>query len=289
MSDDTSIESRDNPTRGLRQRATLPLIIVAALFIIVPFLTWYGTWFGRDLSDTKITEYLSDEKNPRHIQHALAQIAERLDKKDAGARRWYPQIITLSHSNLAEIRSNSAWVMGKDNQSQEFRAALQRLLGDTEPIVQRNAATALVAFGDARGRNVLRSMLQPYLLTSPVDGQVESVLKLGTTVKVGMMLSRIKTADNHVVELRSPLAGEIESVAVTVGATVKMGDAMLFIAPDSNSVWEALRALYFVGEADDLVLVDKYANGVDKMPDQIKEQAALTAKAIQSRSGKSPQ
>jgi pyruvate/2-oxoglutarate dehydrogenase complex dihydrolipoamide acyltransferase (E2) component len=130
-------------------------------------------------------------------------------------------------------------------------------------------------------------MLQPYLLTSPVDGQLESVLKQGTTVKVGMMLSRIKTADNQVAEIRAPLAGEIESVAVTVGTTIKIGDAMLFIAPDSSSVWEALRALYFVGEADDIVLVAKYANGFDKMPDQIKEQAALTAKAIQSRSGKS--
>ena len=41
-----------------RRRASLPLIIVAALFIIVPFLTWYGTWFGRGLSDQDIASYL---------------------------------------------------------------------------------------------------------------------------------------------------------------------------------------------------------------------------------------
>jgi hypothetical protein len=277
----------DNSLRGLRQRTTIPLIIVAALFIIVPFLTWYGTWFGRDLSDDKVTEYLSDENNPRHVQHALAQVAERLEKKDANVRRWYPQIVALSNSSLAELRSNAAWVMGKDSQAPEFRVALQRLVGDVEPIVQRNAATALVAFGDNSGRSVLRAMLQPYSLTSPVDGQVDSVLKEGAPVKVGMMLARMKAADNHALEIRSPLPGDIERVVVSAGANLKAGDTMLFIAPDSNTVWEALRALYFVGDREDLPLVERYAQGVDKMPEQIKQQAALTAKAIQNRFDKS--
>jgi hypothetical protein len=48
---------------------------------IVPFLTWYGTWFGRALSDEKIAEYLADEKNPRHIQHALTQIEARMEER----------------------------------------------------------------------------------------------------------------------------------------------------------------------------------------------------------------
>ncbi len=38
-----------------RRPSNVWLIIVAALFIIVPFLTWYGTWFGRDISDEEIT------------------------------------------------------------------------------------------------------------------------------------------------------------------------------------------------------------------------------------------
>lgn len=270
-------------TRGLRQRVSWPLVIVAALFVIVPFMTWYGTWFGRDLSDEKITEYLSDEKNPRHVQHALAQVAERLEKKDANARRWYPQIIVLSNSSLAELRSNAAWVMGKDSHAQEFRVALQRLVGDSEPIVQRNAATALAAFADNSGRSVLRSMLQPYALASPLDGKLESVLGQGVRTKVGMMLARIKTNDDRTQEVRSPLPGEIERVVVSINANLKAGDAMLYIAPDSATVWEALRALYLVGERDDLPLVERYAQGVDKMPEQIREQAVLTAKAIQNR------
>src|SRR2546429_714189 len=57
------------------------LIIIAALFIIVPFLTWYLTWFGRALSDEDVATYLADEKNPRHLQHALSQVAERIEDR----------------------------------------------------------------------------------------------------------------------------------------------------------------------------------------------------------------
>src|SRR6184192_797220 len=65
-----------------RRPSNIWLIIVAALFIIVPFLTWYGTWFGRNLSDEEIATYLADEKNPRHIQHALSRAEERIERGD---------------------------------------------------------------------------------------------------------------------------------------------------------------------------------------------------------------
>ena len=286
MPSNNSSEPLNRPPVGLRQRATFPLIIVAAIFIIVPFFAWYGTWFGRDLSDDKITEYLSDEKNSRHIQHALAQIAERIEKKDTGTRRWYPQVVALSNSSLTELRSDTAWVMGKDNQSQEFHTALQRLVADREPIVQRNAATALVAFGDNGGLAVLRSMLRPYSFTAPSNGKVKSVLREGLPVKVGMMLARMEQNDEQVIELRSPLPGEIQKVISPVETNVKAGDTLILIAPDSATVWEALRALYFVGEREDLSVIEPYTQGVAKMTDEIKQQAALTFKAIQNRSEK---
>src|SRR5438105_12383817 len=96
-----------------RQRSTWPLIIVAALFIIVPFLTWYLTWFGRALSDEKITEYLVDEKHPRNIQHALAQIEARMEKGDQSVKKFYPRIVELAKSPVAEVRKTVAWVMGQ--------------------------------------------------------------------------------------------------------------------------------------------------------------------------------
>src|SRR5438270_5965521 len=82
-----------------RRPSNIWLIIVAALFIIVPFLTWYGTWFGRDLSDEDIAKYLVDEQNPRHIQHALLQVEEKIERGDESAKKFYPQIVSSSKSS----------------------------------------------------------------------------------------------------------------------------------------------------------------------------------------------
>jgi hypothetical protein len=91
-----------------RRRSTWPLIILAALFIIVPFLTWYTTWFGRDLTDAEIAQYLADEKNPRHIQHALSQIEARIEKGDPNVKKFYPQIVNASKSSTDKIRKTAA-------------------------------------------------------------------------------------------------------------------------------------------------------------------------------------
>src|SRR2546421_11690781 len=94
-----------------RRRVSWPLVILAGLFIIVPFLTWYGTWFGRDLSDEDIAKYLVDEQNPRHIQHALLQVEEKIERGDPNAKKFYPQIVAAAKSSHAEIRKTAAWVM----------------------------------------------------------------------------------------------------------------------------------------------------------------------------------
>src|SRR5215469_14883013 len=73
------------------------LLVVALLFVIVPFLSWYGTWFGRPLSDNQIEQYLHDSEKPRHIQQALEQIVGRIDRKDLNAKRWYPEVAELAH------------------------------------------------------------------------------------------------------------------------------------------------------------------------------------------------
>ena len=62
-----------------RRRASWPLILLAALFIIVPFLTWYGTWFGRSLSDDDIEKYIHDDRSVRRVQTALSQIEDRME------------------------------------------------------------------------------------------------------------------------------------------------------------------------------------------------------------------
>ncbi len=125
-----------------------PILFLAILFVAATFLAWYFSWFGRELSDADISKYLADEKKPRHVQHALLQIQQRIERGDASAKNWYPQLITLSGNPETEFRLTVAWLMGFDNQSQEFHEALLKLVRDQEPIVRRNAALALVRFDD---------------------------------------------------------------------------------------------------------------------------------------------
>src|SRR5437764_9155022 len=174
------------------------LIIVACLFIIVPFLTWYLTWFGRGLSDDDIAKYLVDESNPRHMQHALLQVEERIEHDNGTANKFYPQIVAASKSSVPEVRKTAAWVMGQDNKSEEFHRALIDLLKDAEPLVRRNAALQLVRFGDSSGRPELRAMLGAFEAKSPTSGSVVSLLARGATIKSGGLLARIRDASGNV-------------------------------------------------------------------------------------------
>lgn len=290
MADDRSNGSSPNAPATVaampaqRRRVSLPLVILAILFVVVPFLTWYLTWFGRSLSDEDIGKYLTEEKNVRHVQQALTQIEERIEKGDSGVTRWYPQIVALTNSPVVEIRKTVAWVMGQDNKAQEFHTGLLKLVEDEHPSVRRNAAVQLVRFGDVRGRPELRSMLLPYNVTAPASGTIGSVLTIGADVRENALVARITDERNQIREVRSPLPGKLIEVAVQEGTRVAAGDVVLRLAPDAEFVFEALRALFIVGEEEDLPEVERYAVGVEGMPERVKQQAAQTAKAIRSRS-----
>jgi HEAT repeat protein len=263
------------------RRASLPLIIVAALFIIVPFLTWYGTWFGRDLSDQDIAAYLVDEKNPRHIQHALSRVEERIERGDPAAKKFYPQIIALAKSPTGEIRKTAAWVMGQDNKSEEFHQALLSLLNDNDPLVRRNAALQLVRFGDRSGRPELRSMLQSFELKSPVTGTIVSLLPAGSKISSGGLLARIRDASNAVQEFRSPVDGAVGRLVLKEGETVTAGQTIAWLTPDRATILNALQGLAFVGTKDDLAAVEACAQA--NASAETNQQAAAAAKAIKSR------
>src|SRR5215203_2624492 len=178
-----------------RIRGSGPILLLAALFVGATFLAWYFSWFGRELTDADISKYLADEKNPRHVQHALLQIQQRMERGNASAKNWYPQLVTLSGNPETEFRLTIAWLMGFDNSSQEFHNALSNLLHDPEPIVRRNAALALVKFNDNSGREELVSVLKPYVLKAPADGMVASSMHEGTTVGRRTPLARIEQTD----------------------------------------------------------------------------------------------
>jgi hypothetical protein len=259
-----------------------PILILAVLFLAATFLAWYFSWFGRELSDADISKYLLDEKNPRHVQHALLQIQQRMERGDPAAKNWYPQLLTLSGSSETEFRLTVAWLMGFDNQSPDFHNALLKLVHDQEPIVRRNAALALVRFADGSGREELLAMLRPYALRAPADGVIASSLKEGTDVSRRTPLARIDQTDGKIAELRSPLPGRINKILKPNGAQVARDDEILDLNSDEDSVWEALRGLALVGTKDDLPLIQSYADS-NEASGKIKEQAGLTAKAISHR------
>jgi hypothetical protein len=257
------------------------ILLLAILFVVATFLAWYFTWFGRELSDADVSKYLNDDKNPRHVQHALAQIQQRIERGDGSAKNWYPQLVTFSGHPETEFRLTVAWVMGFDNQSREFHEALKKLLQDPEPVVRRNAALALVRFNDAVGRGEVLSMLSAYPVRAPAEGVIASSLKEESQVARGALLVRIRQPDGNMIEVRSPLPGRISKILKTNGSQVVSGDEILNLNSDEGSVWEALRALTIIGTTEDIAVIQNYATSSSS---RIREQANLTIKSIQSRS-----
>src|SRR5512142_1958714 len=93
---------RLTPPQEPPSRPRMPLgnrilfLAVAWLIVLMPFLFWRGTWFGRPLSEQQIGEYLHDKSHARHTQHALVQIGERISRHDATVAIWYPDLVALA-------------------------------------------------------------------------------------------------------------------------------------------------------------------------------------------------
>jgi hypothetical protein len=266
-----------------RVRGSGPILILAGLFVAATCLAWYFSWFGRELSEADISKYLADEKNPRHVQHALLQIQQRMERGEGVAKNWYPQLVTLSGNPETEFRLTVAWLMGFDNSSPEFHNALLKLLHDQEPIVRRNAALALVRFNDSSGREELIAVLKPYVLKAPADGVVASSMHEGTAVNRRTPLARIQQTDGRLMELRSPLPGRVNKIFKPNGSQVTREEDLISLNSDEQSIWEALRGLAIIGTTDDLPLIETYAQSNDASA-RVKEQASLTANAIRQKS-----
>jgi hypothetical protein len=278
MAETTSTSARSASRRRPSKRAYLLITLFALLLVLFPFLFWYLTWFGRKLTGPEIDSYLADRSKPRHAQHALVQIGERMSRHDPGVARWYPAVVELARSPLIELRQTSAWIMGQDHNYAPFHVALLKLLGDPQPMVRRNAALALANFGDGTARPELLAMLRPYTIVAPEPGTVRYRLKLGEYVNPGTLVARVGSA-----EVRAPLPGEVLELTRREGAAAAKGDPLAEVSADKEHAWEALRALWSVGVPEDLEAVQRYARGVPGMPERLQEQAMLTLQAIQAR------
>jgi biotin carboxyl carrier protein len=275
------------PPNRMSTRNRLLFFVTAWLIVLMPFLFWWSTWFGRRLSDTQITAYLNDDKHPRHIQHALVQLGERMTHQDAAATRWYSQVLRLASHPVEEVRNTDAWVMGQDTSAAAFHETLLQMLQDSSPMVRGNAALSLVRFGDAAGRPQIVALLQPASIVAPVAGRVIDMDKAGTSVRQGGLIAKLNDGV-RTAEIRAPISGRIRALSVATGATVAAGKQLAAIDPGSEQVWEALRALYLVGQLDDLSAIRNYERNVPEIPDRLRQQAVLTEKAIEERATSHP-
>jgi len=64
---------------------------------------------------------------------------------------------------------------------------------------------------------------------------------------------------------------------------VASGAEIAVVDPATEQVWEALRALYVIGQPDDLNAVLPYQRDLPNISNDIRQQAMETEKAIRSR------
>jgi biotin carboxyl carrier protein len=260
------------------------------LIVLMPFLFWWNTWFGRQLSNQQLTTYLHDDKKPRHIQQALVQISERISHRDAAVAQWYPELVMLAADPVEEVRNTDAWVMGQDTSATGFHETLLKMLNDSSPMVRGNAALSLVRFGDATGRPQIVALLQPAQITAPKAGRIADSDPPGTAIHQGGLIAKLTPTDQATtglapqatIEIRSPIPGRIRSVAGT-GTSVMAGAEIAVVEPGTEQVWEALRALYLIGRLDDLSAIRPYERDLPDISNDVRQQAEETEKAIQQR------
>jgi biotin carboxyl carrier protein len=268
--------------RRMSTRQRLLFFLTAWLIALMPFLFWWNTWFGRHLSDKQIAEYLQDNRHPRHIQQALVQMSERISHHDTAAKQWYPDLVRLAAHPVDEVRNTDAWVLGEDTSGQGFHEALLKMLNDPSPLVRGNAALSLVRYGDTTGRPQIVELLQSRKISAPITGRVVDADRPGTPIRQGGLIAKLKN-DQQTVEVRSPISGRIRTLFAQTGQTVQAGAELATIDPAVDQVWEALRALYLIGQPDDLPAITPYERELPEIPDHIRQQALLTDKAIHDR------
>ncbi len=266
------------------RKATLIATGLAVAAVVIPFWFWMDTWFGRELDDDRIREYLADTDSPRKMQHALAQISERMTRGDPTVRRWYPDILALAGHELPELRLTAAWLMGDDTTHEQFHEALLNLLKDSQPMVRRNAALALTKFNDPSGREEIRGMLKPYRVKSEHPGVVRNRLQPGDSFDSNALLARIEQeGEEESRDLRAPFPGIVRERLHADGAAVEAGDAVVVIRPESVHAMQALVGLYLVGTVEDIELIRPYQRRMEGIDASVAQQARLTVERIRQR------
>jgi hypothetical protein len=164
-------------------------------------------------------------------------------------------------------------------------------------MVRGNAALSLVRFKDDSGREQIVALLQPEHVFAPRDGRITDTARVGTAIHQGGIVAKLQPAtpsatdapkSESLTEVRSPISGRIHSISATTGAIVATGTEIAIVDPGDEQVWEALRALYLIGRAEDLPAIRRYERESRDIPDRVRQQAVLADQAIRTRASTQP-
>jgi len=156
------------------------------------------------------------------------------------------------------------------------------MLDDSSLMVRGNAALSLVRFGDGTGRPQIVALLQPAKVIAPQAGIITDFSTVGTPIHEGGIIAKIESGGRST-EARSPTSGRLREVSVKAGQTVAAGDEIATLAPGTEQVWEALRALYLIGQPEDIPAIQPFERELPEIPDHVRKQAVETEQAIRRR------
>ncbi len=260
----------------------LLVTLAAVLSIMIPYIAWRSTWFGARLSDGQIRASLAGEK-PRDIQHALEELSRRLGSGDPETAEFFPLVLEVAKHEEPTVRLTSAWFMGDEGKNPQFREALLTLIADEHPGVRHNAALGLSRFNDPAARDVLVEMLEPTSVSTPHPGTIETLAREGKTVRAGERVATVISDSGETRDVTAPTGGKIENISATRQQVVNVGDHLCRISPEKTQLFEALRALYLVGNSDDIPAIEPFSRQGSGVSEQVRLQAEATLKQIRAR------
>ena len=267
---------------SLKPQALLLILGVVLGTTLVVWFVWRMTWFGARLDDRTLIEHLAPDASPRDVQHAIHEVAARLEERQPGMERWVAPLVQASRRSEEPIRVMAAWAMQGDAAQPEFADRLREMLADPAPLVRRNAATSLARAPDDAARPVLREMLEPWTVTAPVAGRVSGLLGIDHVVRHGAKVAGIESQGREVAVL-APVPGRVLERMARDGDEVASGAPVLLLGPDPDHAMNAAKGLVFVGTREDVALLSLLASPRSAMPDRVQAQARAAIAAIEAR------
>jgi hypothetical protein len=248
---------------------------------LVTWLFWRGVTFSARLSDDDLEAALSPAASVRQAEHGLEEVTRRHDENRPGMDRWARHVVEASRRAEIPVRRVAAWSMQWDVARPEYGARLREMIAsDPDPTVRRNAAVSLARARDPAARPVLRSMLEPWVVTAPVAGTIVSVLPPGRRAQLDGMVARIETSGGGRAEASTPVPGQVIEAPVPEGGTVTAGARVATLAPDPDHAFNAAGGLFFVGTADDIPLLEMAAGPHSGLGPRVASQARAAIQAI---------